>query len=239
MSNEVQLFNHEEFGRIRTVTVNGTALFVVNDVCKSFGATNPNRLLASLEDDEKGYTQIETPGGIQNMAVVNEAGLYALLFALQPNKAKARGVSSEEIEARIAKLKAFKRWVTHEVLPSIRRTGGYMVAIIGNFCCSMVNKGIYLGTIERRCEHWCFQQRSDTTRRTSFATLWPSTEAPILNSSRGWKRRKAGTNISRALSALTSKRKRGRSSSRSPRNVTPCFTWRLASVTDMKGVVSC
>lgn len=128
MSNEVKLFNHEEFGAIRAINVNGDVLFVMNDVCKSFGATNPYRLLENLDDDEKGYTQIETPGGVQSMAVVNEAGLYSVLFALQPNKAKARGVSAEEIEARIAKLKAFKRWVTHEVLPSIHRTGGYMVA---------------------------------------------------------------------------------------------------------------
>jgi len=58
------------------------------------------------------------------LMVQNEAGLYSLLFALQPTK--ARGVSEEYIEKRCAELKAFKRWITHEVIPTIRKTGGYV-----------------------------------------------------------------------------------------------------------------
>jgi len=76
-----------------------------------------------LDDDEKGYTQMDPPGGVQRLAVINEAGLYSLLFAMQP--AKARGVSDAYIAEREEALRKFKRWVTHEVLPSIRRTGMY------------------------------------------------------------------------------------------------------------------
>lgn len=80
--------------------------------------------MQSLTEDEKGYTQMETPGGFQNIAIVNEPGLYALLFAMTPSK--ARGVSDEYIKERQEKLAKFKRWVTHEVLPSIRKYGAYM-----------------------------------------------------------------------------------------------------------------
>jgi phage antirepressor YoqD-like protein len=67
---------------------------------------------------------MNTPGGKQDMAIVNLPGLYALLLAMQPEK--ARGVSDEYIAQRQAKLKAFRRWVTHEVLPSIHKHGAYM-----------------------------------------------------------------------------------------------------------------
>ena len=64
---------------------------------------------------------MNTPGGNQMVSIVNEAGLYSLLFAMQLKK--ARGVSDEYIEERCSQLKAFKRWVTHEVIPSIRKHG--------------------------------------------------------------------------------------------------------------------
>lgn len=66
---------------------------------------------------------MDTPGGKQTVTIINESGLYDLLFALQPTK--ARGVSDEYINERIAQLKAFKRWVTHEVIPAIRKHGMY------------------------------------------------------------------------------------------------------------------
>ena len=66
---------------------------------------------------------MNTPRGNQSMAVVNEAGLYSMLFAMQPKK--ARGVSEEYIKMRSDQLKRFKRWVTHDVIPSIRKHGAY------------------------------------------------------------------------------------------------------------------
>lgn len=121
--NEMQVFNNPEFGDIRTVTVNEEPWFVLKDVCEAFGETNYRRVASRLEDDEKGVSQISTPGGKQNMTIVNESGLYSALFAMQPEK--ARGVCDEYIAKRQAQLRQFKRWVTSEVLPSIRKTGGY------------------------------------------------------------------------------------------------------------------
>lgn len=122
--NDLKIFSHSTFGEVRTIMKEGEPWFVAADVCNVFGETNRNRAMQPLEDDEKGYTQIETPGGKQQMAVVNEAGLYSMLFVMQPTK--ARGVTDEYIEKRHAQLRAFKRWITHEVIPSIRKHGAYM-----------------------------------------------------------------------------------------------------------------
>lgn len=122
--NELKIFENPAFGKVRVVEQGGEPWFVAKDVCDTFGATNRNRIMQELDEDEKGYTQIDTPGGKQNISVVNESGLYQILFALQPTK--ARGVTEEHIQQRITQLREFKRWVTHEVLPAIRKTGGYI-----------------------------------------------------------------------------------------------------------------
>lgn len=124
MNKELTVFQHEQFGSIRTVAINDEPWFVLKDVCAAFGEQNYRRVSGRLEEEEKGVSQIATPGGNQNMTVVNESGLYSALFAMQPEK--ARGVSDEYIEQRQAQLKQFKRWVTAEVLPTIRKTGGYV-----------------------------------------------------------------------------------------------------------------
>lgn len=111
---------------VRSLMINNEPWFVAKDVCDMFGETNRNRAMQSLDDDEKGYTQMTTPGGMQQMSIVNESGLYALLFAMQPEK--ARGVSDEYIAARQQQLKDFKRWITHDVLPALRKTGAYSIS---------------------------------------------------------------------------------------------------------------
>lgn len=121
--NDIKIFNNDQFGEIRTIVKNGEPLFVLKDVCNVFGEQNYRRVAQRLDEDEKGVSQINTPGGAQNMTLVTEAGLYTALFNMQPTK--ARGVSDEYIEKRCAELKAFKRWVTHDVLPAIRKTGKY------------------------------------------------------------------------------------------------------------------
>ena len=118
----LKLFENEEFGKVRTVTIDGEPWFVASDVCNIFGETNRNRAMQSLDSSEKGYTQMDTPGGKQRVAIVNEPGLYSLLFAMQPTK--ARGVSDQYIILRQEKLKGFKRWVTHEILPALRKGAG-------------------------------------------------------------------------------------------------------------------
>ncbi len=123
--NELQIFNYND-QEIRTIEKDGVVWWVLKDVCLTFGETNYRRVSGRLDDEEKGVSQINTPGGMQDMVVVNEAGLYSALFAMQPEK--ARGVSDEYIENRRGQLRQFKRWVTHEVLPSIRKHGAYMTA---------------------------------------------------------------------------------------------------------------
>lgn len=102
----------------------GEPWFVAKDVCEYFGDTNYRRSMQGIDTDEKGVSQMNTPGGTQKMSIVNEPGLYSMLFAMQPKK--ARGVSDEYIAERTEQLKQFKRWVTHEVIPTIRKTGGYV-----------------------------------------------------------------------------------------------------------------
>lgn len=110
--NEIQTFNNPEFGTVRAVRGDdGEPMFVGKDVCAALGLGNSRQALARLDDDEKGVISTDTPGGEQQMQAVNEPGLYVLVL------------SSRKPEAR-----AFKRWVTHEVLPALRRDGGYMVA---------------------------------------------------------------------------------------------------------------
>lgn len=107
--NEVIPFTYEDTN-VRTVaTEDGTPWFVAKDVCNILGLSNPRTSLALLDEDEKGVHSMDTLGGKQELTTVNEAGLYALIL------------KSRKPEAR-----KFKRWVTHEVLPSIRKRGGYL-----------------------------------------------------------------------------------------------------------------
>lgn len=89
----------------------GETWFVAADVCRVLEIANPRNAYARLEEDEKGVRTMDTLGGLQEMMIVNEAGLYNLLF------------SSRKPQAR-----RFKRWVTHDVLPSLRKTGSYSLA---------------------------------------------------------------------------------------------------------------
>ena len=107
--NELQIFKSHEFGEIRTTIQNGEPWFVAADVCKALDIENNRKATNRLDDDEKGVTLSDTLGGKQKLTIVNEAGLYSLVLGSRKPEAKA-----------------FKRWITHEVLPTIRRTGGYV-----------------------------------------------------------------------------------------------------------------
>lgn len=124
--NELKVFNDPQFGTVRTILKDGEPWFVAADVCNYFAVTNRNRVMQAVDDCDKGGTQMDTPGGRQEVTIINESGLYTLLFALQP--ARARGVSEEYVAERTKQIKAFKHWVTHEVLPAIRKHGGYLTA---------------------------------------------------------------------------------------------------------------
>lgn len=107
--NELQVFNYHG-NEIRTVEKDGDPWFVLKDVCGVLGITDHKSVGRRLEDDERGVGLIHTPGGSQEMTIINEPGLYKVI--LRSDKPNAQPLM---------------RWVTHEVLPSIRRTGAYSV----------------------------------------------------------------------------------------------------------------
>jgi prophage antirepressor-like protein len=110
---------------VRIINQDGEVWFVAKDICAYFGEQNYRRAVQVLDEDEKGVSRIATPGGDQDMIIVNESGMYRLLFSMRPTE--ARDVTEDYIKARLEKIHKFKRWVTHDVLPSIRKTGSYTV----------------------------------------------------------------------------------------------------------------
>ncbi len=105
---EVLVFTSEEFGKVRTLFQNNEILFVAADVCKALEIKNTRDAVARLDADEKGVGSTDTLGGKQKVNVVTEAGLYNLVLASRKPEAKN-----------------FKRWITHDVIPQIRKTGQY------------------------------------------------------------------------------------------------------------------
>lgn len=126
--NELQVFNFNE-NEIRTTQINGEPYFIGKDVCEFFGDSNHNRTISRVDNEDKQIVEIEDSlGRMQKAVAINESGLYSILFSMQPQKAND-GVQDAypiEIQNRIKKIKRFKRWVTYEVLPSIRKHGAYM-----------------------------------------------------------------------------------------------------------------
>lgn len=105
---EIQIFNYQN-REVRTVEQNGEPWFVLKDVCEVLGIGTPAKVAERLDEDEKGMSQIHTPGGLQNVSIITESGLYNVILR------------SDKPEA-----KPFRKWVTSEVLPSIRKHGAYM-----------------------------------------------------------------------------------------------------------------
>lgn len=110
--NEIKIFNSPQFGEIRTIEVSGQPMFCAADVCKALGYSNGRDAIAKhVESDDVAKCDTPTSSGIQTMSYVNESGMYSLIFG-----------------SKLPTAKAFKKWVTSEVLPSIRKTGGYAVS---------------------------------------------------------------------------------------------------------------
>lgn len=106
--NNITIFENEEFGQVRTTIIGGEPWFVAADVCKALELADGHKSVALLDEDEKGWHSMPTLGGEQKVSVINEPGLYSLV-----------------LRSRKPEAKAFKRWITHEVLPSIRQNGIY------------------------------------------------------------------------------------------------------------------
>ena len=157
MNNNVQIFTSEVFGKIRTCQVNNQIMFVGKDVAKALGYADQQKAIKMHVDNEDKLTrQIVVSGQKRSVILINESGLYALILS-----------------SKLEQAKAFKRWVTAEVLPQIRMTGGYIPTRDGDGrpltdeeiverACDILGKTIRLANA--RCE--------DCLTATQVARLW-------------------------------------------------------------------
>lgn len=108
--NKLKIFENQEFGKIRSVMVNNEPYFVGKDIAEVLGYSNTRKAIQDhVDEDDRGVTKCDTLGGIQELTIINESGLYSLILS-----------------SKLPNAKLFKRWVTSEVLPSIRKNGGYL-----------------------------------------------------------------------------------------------------------------
>lgn len=110
--NDVKIFESPEFGQVRTTVIDGEPWFVAADVCRALDLGNPTRALDRLDNDERTLISIKGASNGKPVNGVNEPGLYSLVLGSRKPEAKA-----------------FKRWITHEVIPAIRKTGEYKVKV--------------------------------------------------------------------------------------------------------------
>lgn len=107
---ELEIFNNPEFGQVRAIEINGEGWFVGKDVAEALAYTNPQKAIRDhVDSEDKGVNEMVTPGGKQKIVVINESGVYSLVFG-----------------SKLPTAKKFKHWVTSEVIPSIRKHGAYM-----------------------------------------------------------------------------------------------------------------
>lgn len=110
MNNKMKIFENADYGKLRTFQKEGEIWFVAKDLARALGYRDAHNMNRMLDDDEKGMQSMSTPGGTQHMSTINESGVYHSIMKSRQDNAKQ-----------------FRRWVTKEVLPSIRRDGGYIV----------------------------------------------------------------------------------------------------------------
>lgn len=108
--NELKVFENEEFGKIRAVMIDNEPWFMAKDVAVVLGYKNGRDALAKhVDNEDRGVAKCDTLGGTQDLTIINESGVYALVFG-----------------SKLESAKRFKHWITHDVLPTIRKTGGYV-----------------------------------------------------------------------------------------------------------------
>ena len=111
MENKIQVFENPEFGEVRTLAIDGEPWAAAIDVAKALGYKEPQKAIRThVDPEDKGVSKMDTPGGNQEVVIINESGLYSLILS-----------------SKLPKARAFKRWVTSEVLPTLRKTGSYSV----------------------------------------------------------------------------------------------------------------
>ena len=110
MSNEIMIFRNDVFSDVRTVMIDDEPWFAATDITRILGYKNCSKAIADhVDEEDKGITKCSTSGGMQNLTVINESGVYSLI-----------------IQSKMPDARRFKRWVTSEILPTIRKTGGYV-----------------------------------------------------------------------------------------------------------------
>ena len=165
---ELKIFQSPQFGTIRTLTIENEPWFVGKDVAEILGYTaTRNAITAHVDNEDKLTHRISAPGQMREMTVINESGLYSLILS-----------------SKLPKAKEFKRWVTSEVLPSIRKTGGYIAGANEMSDEEIMAKALLIGkrTIEQQKER-IKQLESDTTRmkpKEIFADAVSASKQSIL-----------------------------------------------------------
>lgn len=130
---DILMFKNEKFGEIRTMEINGVVWFIGKDVAMALGYSNPRDAIAKhVDDEDKGVAKCDTPGGTQELSVINESGLYSLILS-----------------SKLETSKQFKHWVTSEVLPSIRKTGSYSISSMSKEEIEVKSKEFRLGAYDR------------------------------------------------------------------------------------------
>lgn len=152
--NDLAIFENPEFGHIRGLKIEGEPWFVGKDIAAALGYSDTAQAIRKhIDDEDKGVVESTTPGGKQNITVINESGLYSLML-----KSKLPGA------------KKFKRWVTSEVLPSIRKTGAYSMqgagrdapadnAMFERLWAELERKQKLNGYVDRFCSYFGWSRR--------------------------------------------------------------------------------
>lgn len=116
MANEIKVFSNEEFGKVRVLNIDNEPWFVGRDVAEVLGYSNTRDAISKhVDEEDKGVAKCDTPSGAQQMTIINESGMYSLILS-----------------SKLPDAKKFKRWVTSEVLPAIRKTGSYNLPDFNN-----------------------------------------------------------------------------------------------------------
>lgn len=152
--NDLAIFENPEFGHIRGLKIEGDPWFVGKDIAAALGYSDTAQAIRKhIDDEDKGVVESTTPGGKQNITIINESGLYSLML-----KSKLPGA------------KKFKRWVTSEVLPSIRKTGAYSMqgdgrdapaddAMFERLWAELERKQKLNGYVDRFCSYFGWSRR--------------------------------------------------------------------------------
>lgn len=166
--NELQIFKSPEFGQVRTVMIGGEPWLVGKDIATALGYTNTRKALNDhVDDEDKGVTKCDTLGGAQEMTIINESGLYSLVLS-----------------SKLPTAKKFKHWITSEVLPAIRKTGGYIANTETMTDAEIMSKALLIAkqTIESREQRIQFLE-SETERMRPmevFANATAASDTSIL-----------------------------------------------------------